>query len=1060
MERLTRSGNSESTGNRHQADSLKLVEDFENTAVELYQTILEFQIRFMRQNSISWAKRYGRDIFKADDWNSLTSQIKVLEAKCTEIAKVLSLERIERALQGSEQIMQQGLQKIQQELEKTTRGIEKQTVMQSAWRQTDEERKCVQLFRQSNPYENQKNRTPKAVLGTGKWFLENQKFIDWREHEGPDLLWLSAKPGSGKSVLARTLIDDGLLTLSHQKQSAVCYFFFKDISPYQRSAFSAISAILHQLFSAFPSLVKHAVLSYNVNGKELLHLFDEMFHILRQAAADPDIGQVVCVLDALDECNDEDRSFLVKAITTFYYEAKNASNVGDQPKLKFLMTSRPYSHIYLDLHDVIKETPSIHLSGDYESEKIKDEIDHVIEVDIPKLAATKGFDEEATKYLVGKLRSVQNRTYLWLSLIMEEIRLSDRPSNKRELNKIISNLPRSVIDAFDSILRRCRHPELARQLLHIILAAREPLAVDDMKIATALASDLGYRSYEEIGIERSDAFEMRIKNICGLITVDGGVVLLIHQTAKEFLLNDGNASQNCGTWQFSFRPLDSEILLAKICITLLSFTCFSKSPLTIDTDDADEADKKVSQYARDHAFLRYASMNWVDHTQRAEIDDDPKWVPSMLSLCRADSSTCRTWYTIYQRAPESRLPWKITSLNLAAEFKFTNVLASLLQSREDPNEPDGHGATPLARSIGKSRRAVELLLDANADVNSGEWDEPWYEEIDETNSEIEVKPFAGTPLTMAVWDGDAKMVQYLIDRGAKMDFPPSAYLTPLGAAYLRCSIAPEPESEELLRLLVSLGANVCFETIREDMPVTMTVLHLAAVSEDSSLLKVLLDSETADVNFQLRETPSGVQLKDQSIDENQSSVHESGLSIRMRSLSHDGSNPDRTRDTRDCAEDSNSEGDEENDNTSMSGSQNPDDNSSSGSGSDDNSSESSTSWKRYNYLIGATPLHLAVKDGYVDNVRLILERGTTPGIKNSHGHTAMDLALRLSLVAGSPASETVVPVKRKLIEMLEQYGHVSPDGKEAISQCLLFCVVTNRVSSPGPYHFDGVPPSP
>lgn len=57
------------------------------------------------------------------------------------------------------------------------------------------------------------------------------------------------------------------------------------------------------------------------------------------------------------------------------------------------------------------------------------------------------------------------------------------------------------------------------------------------------------------------------------------------------------------------------------------------------------------------------------------------------------------------------------------------------------------------------------------------------------------------------------------------------------------------------------------------------------------------------------------------------------------------------------------------------------------------------------------------------------------------------------------ASETVVPVKRKLIKLLEQHGHISPDGKKGISS-LLILVVTNRVSSAGPYDFDAVPPSP
>ncbi|KAJ5985268.1 hypothetical protein N7522_012464 [Penicillium canescens] len=464
MERLIRPGKSGLTESGYHVDSLELVRDFENTAVELYRRILEFQIRLAKQHSWSWAKRYGRGVFEVDVWTSLTGQIKALEIKCAELAQDLSHENIERALQDSERNMQCGFQRVQQEIERTARGIEQQTLMQSVWRQTDEERRCVQLFRQSNAYENQKNRTPRRVLETGKWFLDNKKFLDWRENEGSDLLWLSATPGSGKSVLARTLIDEGLVILSNQKQTAVCYFFFKDISPYQRSAISALSAIMHQLFSAFPSLIRHALIPYGLNGKELLQLFDAMFDILCEAAADLAIEQVVCILDALDECDDDDRVRLVETITSFYHEAMKAPK--DRPKLKFLLTSRPYSTIYSQFHDVMKETPTIHLSGDQESERIKDEINHVIDVDIPKIAARKGFDGEATEYLLEQFHQVDNRTYLWLSLVMEEIRLSERPANKRELRKITSDLPRSLVDAFDAILKRCRHRELARQLLH------------------------------------------------------------------------------------------------------------------------------------------------------------------------------------------------------------------------------------------------------------------------------------------------------------------------------------------------------------------------------------------------------------------------------------------------------------------------------------------------------------------------------------------------------------------------------------------------------------------
>jgi hypothetical protein len=48
MERLIRPGNSGLTWSKYQSDSLELVKDFEGTAVELYKTILEFQIRLVR----------------------------------------------------------------------------------------------------------------------------------------------------------------------------------------------------------------------------------------------------------------------------------------------------------------------------------------------------------------------------------------------------------------------------------------------------------------------------------------------------------------------------------------------------------------------------------------------------------------------------------------------------------------------------------------------------------------------------------------------------------------------------------------------------------------------------------------------------------------------------------------------------------------------------------------------------------------------------------------------------------------------------------------------------
>ncbi|KAJ5712067.1 hypothetical protein N7488_006223 [Penicillium malachiteum] len=387
--------------------------------------------------------------------------------------------------------------------------------------------------------------------------------------------------------------------------------------------------------------------------------------------------------------------------------------------------------------------------------------------------------------------------------------------------------------------------------------------------------------------------------------------------------------------------------MAKICIVLLSFTCFSEFPLTIDEENADNTDSdgedgKISQYSEGHAFLRHAAMNWVQHAQDAVLDENAEWMPSILSLCSVDSLIFRTWYTVYRRSQISHFPWNTTSLNLAAEFGFENVLDSLLKSGEDPNEPHGYGATPLARSVRRSRRAVELLLDAKADINYHGWEELWHYDSDD---ETDVKTYVGTPLTMAVLDKNTEMVKFLVERGAKIDFPPLSELTPLQAAYIAPSSQPE-----IFSLLVQLGANVCFEMTDENLPVDITVLHFTAKYRSSSVLQILLDSDTADVNFQLRAASknSGAEPVDEE-DDNTLILH---IHDSKKSLSP---SPDTCIDYRHL-------------------------------------------WlTRCHpcYMIGATPLHFAVENGRVDNVKLLLQNGANPHLKNYYGHTAMDFALEL-----------------------------------------------------------------
>lgn len=120
--------------------------------------------------------------------------------------------------------------------------------------QNDKARECHRLFKISE-YESQKNINPDRAAGTCRWALEHPRFREWYDNLYDDLLWISADPGCGKSVLSKSLIDRDL---SKSQVHTVCYFFFKDNKSQDVLAI-ALCALIHQLFSSKPELVSYAI---------------------------------------------------------------------------------------------------------------------------------------------------------------------------------------------------------------------------------------------------------------------------------------------------------------------------------------------------------------------------------------------------------------------------------------------------------------------------------------------------------------------------------------------------------------------------------------------------------------------------------------------------------------------------------------------------------------------------------------------------------------------------------------------------------------------------------
>ncbi|MCJ1251264.1 hypothetical protein MMC30_008495 [Trapelia coarctata] len=291
-----------------------------------------------------------------------------------------------------------------------------QTGEPNFWQPSQQEINCHQSLRTSD-YESHKERNPDRVEGTCRWFLEHSHFQYWWKSKTSKLLWVSADPGCGKSVLAKSLVDK---ELKSTKFHTTCYFFFRDDNVEQASATNALCALLHQLFDQRKPLIKHALSDFRSNGVHLAMLFERLWCILKEAGADAETGTVVCIIDGLDECEESGRTKLLSYLDYFYSDT--TSNDRRKMVVKFLITSRPYFHIERNLHGLISKYPVIRLAGEAETVSISREINLVIKVQVQRLGETLKLDDSVRLILEEELLKFKNRTYLWLHLILEVLR--------------------------------------------------------------------------------------------------------------------------------------------------------------------------------------------------------------------------------------------------------------------------------------------------------------------------------------------------------------------------------------------------------------------------------------------------------------------------------------------------------------------------------------------------------------------------------------------------------------------------------------------------------------
>ncbi|KAL7937040.1 ankyrin repeat-containing domain protein [Trichoderma chlorosporum] len=719
---------------------------YQQPLAKLYSFIIEYQARVICHLSKGQLSRAWNDTISPEEWDKGIQQIDQLDQGCRDILSLAIAHQIERHWKEQLNEMQESrvfLDKIYNTL------LESGMDAQKSYEDKNE-RELLQLL--ASDYQGYKDFNPKRVEGTCEWFFTDERFRNWRDSNASSLLWVSAGPGCGKSVLSRALIDERRLS-TNVTTSTVCYFFFKDGDESRMYAHNALCAILHQLFThdLTGSLIAQAQSSQKNFGETLTRNFSELWGILVRCANSSSLGEIVCAIDGLDECHADTRTGFIRKLQEYYGHPSERSS-----KLKFFITSRPYDTIEAPFKKLSGATTYLRFDGDEKSADISREINLVIDVAVTDI--TQEFKDKDRLRIIDRLKSMEHRTYLWLHLTLDIIKKSPSEYGRRiDVETLLSGLPSEVSEAYEKMLNGSKRHAYTEALLQILLAATRPLTLEEVNFALTLATKKQpFDSHDALEAELwpSNNFKNDVKNLCGLfISVYDGKLSFIHQTAREFLVHPTRH----GEWQGRFNNMaKSHGRLSSICMQYLLLRGFSTDYIKTH---------KYRSFISPYPFLSYAAEFWPFHYRSQETAEAILSQNDALMLCCAPN----VWAPIYLES------WP--DLTIASLLGLEQVVRELLLKKTN-TATDLHQSLYFASESGYEA-IVRILLDNGADVNAHGW---------------------GTALTAASGNGHKETVQILLDNGADVNIRGD-----IGSPLKRAS---ERNHKEIVQMLLDSGADI------------------------------------------------------------------------------------------------------------------------------------------------------------------------------------------------------------------------------------------------------------
>lgn len=487
------------------------------------------------------------------------------------------------------------------------------------------------------------------------WILDLPQFISWKNERGQavNVLWLSASPGYGKSVLAAYLTEE-LASLPVDDNALVSYFFCQDTEDLS-GAHNILRALAFQLtqYSDEIRLLLRRTWKEQHDVVSLTAPIETLFHRLVQEPLLklPD-HSIYFVLDALNECPPSSMRHISKLIQLFQRV----------PCLKVLITSQYVPELQSASRASHVELLSLDETHNWSA--VQSYIINTVNKDANLKKRFINAKIDPLEFFYDRGRGM----FLWVTMLLDDLA---KVVSDEDFICILRNDQGNINALYHRIFMRLEklsntQKSWVRQMFIWLLLARRSLNLEELKAGVCISQKL---VIGECNTFQSVDADVILKMCDALVRIreseypnSSKSISLVHDSLKQYMTSDVINNRIF----YIVVPIANDHLASACILCLLS----EDKPR-----DREERDYKVS------SIFAYSTLFFAMHLQEAQIspltsgrlsvllwtDKLADWLKSALVACRnvgnniTEGGIAESIWTLVQFLHDMR---EKTSLNL------------------------------------------------------------------------------------------------------------------------------------------------------------------------------------------------------------------------------------------------------------------------------------------------------------------------------------------------------------------------------------------------------------